>query len=158
MVKDVKENALISTSLLWVFSDYRLRSVPEKPTNAIERLFEKIVDQDPTLFDSELLAQDLGITVVTKELAASEGGLEALLMPMFNGGFRILIDPEPSPKNNREDIRRFRIGHEIGHTLFYDWQQSPLKNLLKAWVNDPRLERFCDEFSDALIENIPVME
>lgn len=101
------------------------------------------------------VVQALGWTVRQADLGASEGAHQALLVPMKDGKFEVVIDPAPAPDEEWavkldggcQGIRRSRIAHELGHAVFYG-PQSPPRRLL-PWSEEE--ERFCDTFALALL-------
>lgn len=100
-----------------------------------------------------------GAKVRVGELAASNGGLEALLVPLPDNEFGISVDPTPRggwdrvPRTLRQSLRRhrlrFRVAHELAHTFFYIRQQgaTPQRHLFDS----DEQEEFCDFFSRSLL-------
>lgn len=94
------------------------------------------------------------VRISTRRLTAASGGDEAMLL-VRPGGFDILVDPEP--KGGWQDDRttdterhrfRFRVAHELAHTVFYDrrWE-TPRRRL----GDSERQEAFADAFARALL-------
>jgi hypothetical protein len=93
------------------------------------------------------------------DLGVQTGGCEAVLAPRSDDRFVILVDPTPrdgwgsiTAPLRREIARhriRFRVAHELGHTLFYSRHpgQTPVRFRERA----PDEERFCDRFASALL-------
>lgn len=119
-----------------------------------------------SLADPAIIAQRLGILIRTREL---EGSLEALLIPMSGGGFHIVLHPGFKPRTEqfchsvgpKEQILQLlvnlRIGHELGHTFFYNWlphstKQPKRLRSVNWWSssNNPE-EVWCDRFAEALV-------
>lgn len=82
---------------------------------------------------------------------------EGLMIPS-RAGFRILV-----PDRLREPRRTLVIGHEIGHTLFYDRSQlipegsefSPSLPIRKdVWLLREKEERACDEIGERIVEHL----
>jgi hypothetical protein len=111
--------------------------------------------------DERELCRRGGFLLEEARLHAAEGRLEALLFPHPGNRFRIIVDTEPVggwskvPSESREELRRhrlrFRVAHEVGHTLFYDRSGAQPRPLV---ATSPGQETFCDEFARALL--VPV--
>lgn len=85
-------------------------------------------------------------------------GLEALLVPRAGDRFGLIVDPRPAcgwrarSEGDRATERqrlRFRIGHEIAHSFFYD--RSPTEYPTRRVADSPAQESFCDAFASALL-------
>jgi hypothetical protein len=97
--------------------------------------------------------------VVDRDLAAGGDGCQALLIPLRADRFRIVVDVTPrdgwagvaaSVRGEVADHRRrFRVGHELGHTFFYSRKPDALPR--RILEGSDREERFCDEFARALL-------
>lgn len=96
-----------------------------------------------------------GVRISRRRLAAAGGGDEAMLLAR-PGGFHILVDSEPrggwpdsghSTDTERHRFR-FRVAHELAHTVFYDrrWD-TPRRRL----GNSELQEAFADAFARALL-------
>jgi hypothetical protein len=109
--------------------------------------------------DVAALAAAAGVEIRETDLASVAGGSEALLIPLPRNGFRIAVDPTPRggwdnrDSSSRRDVRRqrirFRVAHELGHTLFYQRTPGEL-----PWRNHGRSEleeAFCDRFARGLL-------
>ncbi len=108
--------------------------------------------------DERELCRRGGFLLEEATLHAAEGRLEALLLPHAGDRFRVVVDTEPrggwarvAPERRAELHRhrlRFRVAHEVGHTLFYDRSGERPRPLV-----DPcsAQEAFCDEFARALL-------
>lgn len=94
----------------------------------------------------------------TEELGSDVGGAEAMLLPQELGGFCVLVDPRPfggwrATGSAREAScrrrLRFRVLHEVAHTLFYDLQpgRAPRR---RVGVTEAE-EVFCDRLAAALL-------
>lgn len=96
--------------------------------------------------------------VRTARLGGAEGMRQAMLIPLDDDRFSIAVDPVPvggwaaMPKQTQVSLRRqrlrFRIGHELAHTLTY-WRLGgrPRRHLFDS----PKQETFCDIFSSFLM-------
>lgn len=101
----------------------------------------------------------LGWRVEIAPLAADSDGQDALLIPSAHRSFALVIDPRPALREQwmrpqagwkgweLASIFEFRVGHELGHTLFYNYDLPPRRLLPFT----PEEERFCDAFSRALL-------
>jgi IrrE N-terminal-like domain len=97
--------------------------------------------------------------VVERDLAAAAGGSEALLIPMPGNRFRIAVDPTPRSGWDdyeipaRSDVTRhrmrFRVGHELGHTLFYERVDGEMPS--RTHGSSRQEEAFCDRFARGLL-------
>lgn len=112
------------------------------------------------LVDLPALCRKWRVSVQVTELSTANGGLEGLLMPLPNDRFGISVDPIPSggwssgiPQPLREDLLRhrvrFRIAHELGHTLFY--KRRPNAPPKRRLFDSPQQEMFCDRFARDLL-------
>jgi hypothetical protein len=117
----------------------------------LERLAAPLTDLDGIL--------DLGrLQVFDAQLSAEEGSQEAMLVPLPNDEFAISVDPTPRGGWDcvrpplRDELRRhrvrFRIAHEIAHTLFYARSAGEPR---RSVLDSPAQEAFCDEFARALL-------
>lgn len=109
--------------------------------------------------DVETIARRLGVEVVSAKLAATSGGQDALLVPRANGGFRIVVDPAVDretcteahhwrdPGDLKRAVWRWRLGHELAHTLFYRPGRPPRRR--RPWSSAE--EDFCDAVADELL-------
>jgi IrrE N-terminal-like domain len=98
------------------------------------------------------------VSVREAPLSGERGGQEALLTPLGDDRFAVVVDATPvggwpsiDGRMREELIRhrtRFRVAHELAHTLFY-WRHGdrPQRHLLDSASQ----ERFCDDFSRALL-------
>jgi hypothetical protein len=96
--------------------------------------------------------------VSTETLSAAGGQQEALLIPLDDNRFGICVDP--TPRGGWSKIRpalrpeverhrhRFRVAHELAHTLFYDRSGTRPRRLRPGSSEE---ESFCDEFARALL-------
>lgn len=108
--------------------------------------------------DEHALCRRGGFVLEEAKLHAAEGRLEALLFPWEGDRFRIVIDSEPRggwdrvEPERRAELRRhrlrFRLAHEVGHTLFYDRSGSRPRSVVRPSAAQ---EVFCDEFARALL-------
>src|SRR4051794_1777028 len=82
------------------------------------------------LLDLEPLLAAGNFRVQVADLQPERGGYEALLIPLRNDGFRIVVDPTPPDGWDHLDERaraivhrrrlRFRVAHEVAHGFFYE--------------------------------------
>jgi hypothetical protein len=122
-----------------------LRHVPAQ--GVAERLAQSVASQGPDSWDPLVLVERLQIPVRYQPLRAAEGGLEATIISNSTHGFEIVCDewlPDQTP-----DRLRFRVAHELAHTLFFDWANNPPRRV-NGWATAEE-ERFCDEFAEALL-------
>ena len=103
----------------------------------------------------------LGYRLKMDHLAADSDGQVALLIPSRRARFAVVVDPRLAAReawmavgvstDERLAIRHstlgFRVGHELGHTLFYDDRTPPRR--LREFSG--REEQFCDAFARALL-------
>ena len=93
-----------------------------------------------------------------RDLAAASGGPEALITPLPDGRMRICVDSEPKgswgdtdPELKRAIARqrtRFRVGHEVAHSFFYDRREGRSRRRHPA---NQAEEVFCDRFASSLL-------
>lgn len=98
-----------------------------------------------------------GWVVEVRPLRAAVGGLQACVLPSRKSQFVVWVDDRPSPAERAEvgsdergpqaPLARFRLAHELGHTLFYRPGTPPTRRA------EPRAseEAFCDLFAAALL-------
>ncbi len=96
--------------------------------------------------------------IIERDLSASEGGVEAVLIPQAGNRFRIWIDPTPPggwdkiPPKLRPAVRRhrlrFRVAHEIAHSFFYRRDGGEPHRVL---ADSPEQEEFADAFARSLL-------
>lgn len=95
-------------------------------------------------------------------LADRESSLQASLMPSTDHEFTITIDETPLARESWEvaflgsaaanaAVGRFRLCHEIGHTLFYRPPTSRGDRPRRVRPTDPAEEAFCDRFASGLL-------
>lgn len=94
----------------------------------------------------------LGWDVRVAPLGAADGGLQAMLMPRLSGGFALVVDPDPTPRQaaagtRREGLVEWRTAHEYAHTFFYARRAVPRRAVAPCVTE----ERFCDAFANALL-------
>jgi IrrE N-terminal-like domain len=110
--------------------------------------------------DLDRLCEAARAQVRQSPLAAVRGGQQALLTPLRDDRFGIVVDPTPpggwrpeesahSQSALRRRRTRFRIAHELGHTVFY-WRR-PGERPRRHLPDSPHQERFCDNFARALL-------
>jgi hypothetical protein len=93
-----------------------------------------------------------------RRLSAATGGDEGLLLPAPDGQFDLWVDPTPRggwesvPAHLRESLRRhrtrFRVAHEMAHSLFFERGHGTPRRRQR---NSVRQEQFCDAFASALL-------
>ena len=118
-----------------------------------------IQPQDPEgpILRLEPLCRAARVRVIKRDLGSVSGGAEAVLVPQPKDRFHIWVDPTPRggwqiAPTLRVAVRRhrlrFRVAHEIAHTLFYRRNGGEPDRLLG---DSPQQERFADEFARALL-------
>lgn len=128
------------------------------PGRMAEVLRSRLVD-DTQPVDVDAVARLLGCRVVQKQLSAHRN-VEAELRPDADkDGFQIAVDPTPrrgwdrTPARARARTarhrRRFRIAHELGHTLFFTRRRGYGPRRACPWVATE--EDWCDEFARRLL-------
>lgn len=105
-------------------------------------------------FDVEEVVRTFGWRIRVAELSTGGRGLEALLIPLPDGAFEVVIDAKPDALPGDEGfsagsalVRRLRIAHELGHSLFYS-HGKPARRLTRPTKDE---EEFCDEFARTLV-------
>jgi hypothetical protein len=96
--------------------------------------------------------------IIERDLSASEGGVEAVLIPQAGNRFRIWVDPTPPggwdkiPPKLRLAVRRhrlrFRVAHEIAHSFFYRRDGGEPHRVV---ADSPEQEEFADAFARSLL-------
>lgn len=136
-------------------------SPPELSTASAEHCAQVVrhIFAFPGALDPAELIHHCGWRIQIEALSAKQGGQDALLIPQAAPHrFLIVVDPELSTRERwmvhggeptedelaaAEATRRFRLAHEIGHTLFFD-RAIPPRRLTKP---SPQEEQFCDSFA-----------
>jgi hypothetical protein len=106
--------------------------------------------------------ETFGWTVELRTLRAPDGGLQACLIPSEQGGFVVWVDDRPSPsevaageeaeeRGQSSPLVRFRLAHELAHTLFYEAGSPPTRRTQPS----PDEEAFCDDFAALLLVERP---
>ena len=121
-----------------------LRCVPAQ--GVAERLAQSVASQGPDSWDPLVLVERLRIPVRYQPLRAAEGGLEAAIVSSLDHEFEIVCD-EWLPDQDSDRLR-FRVAHELAHTLFFNWSDNPPSRVSERTDEE---ERFCDEFAEALL-------
>lgn len=141
-----------------------LSAVPEaaaasKQAARARQLLAGGTDPRVPLRDLDGLCAAAGILIDRRQLRGAAGGIEATLTPLDGDRFGVVVDPEPPGGWGRighpavaADLERqrfrFRVAHELGHTLFYHRSgQRPRRRFAVT----PREEAFCDRFARALL-------
>jgi hypothetical protein len=99
----------------------------------------------------ERIVAALRWSVRAKDLGSRDGGHKALLIPLFDGGFSILIDPEPPNEANAPDRLnwwQWRVAHELAHSIFYRPGTPPKRAV--SYVREE--EEFCDGFAAGVLK------
>lgn len=115
--------------------------------------------EDAPVTDLSPFCRAAGASVRESVLSAAAGMQEASLVPVGGDRFAISVDPEPrggwsrrrSAELNRMVARhraRFRIGHELAHTLVF-WRGSDVPR--RHLHDSPQQEAFCDTFAGFLL-------
>lgn len=110
--------------------------------------------------DVEAVAEALRCGVVPPGPIGSTKTVEAELRPDPNSDhFLLRVDPTPKhrwtdlPATRRKTISRhrlrFRIGHELGHTFFFERREDAGPKRVRPWTVGE--EGWCDEFARALL-------
>lgn len=102
----------------------------------------------PRGLDPREICERFGWAIRSERLAALTGGQQAALLPRWTGGFTVVVDPDLTPAERAEQadaltVWRFRVAHELGHTLFYSETAPPRR----AFAPSRREEDFCDAFA-----------
>jgi len=105
----------------------------------------------------EEICRTAGIKLRLRRLRGKDDGLQAVLAAC-PGGFEVTVDTEPPGgwKSVPETIRpglhrhrlRFRVAHELAHTLFYD-RTTPRPHRIVP--DSTEQEAFCDVFARAFL-------
>lgn len=117
-----------------------------------------VAGQSNATTDLRSICATARVRVQTARLGGAEGRQEAMLVPLPGNRFGVSVDPTPRggwrriPVHLRKELRRhrlrFRIGHELGHTLFYSrGGDEPQRHLFDSAAQ----EEFCDSFSRELL-------
>lgn len=111
----------------------------------VERFTDILVTTAGTA-DAFVIAEQLSIPVRFCLLDGAAGGMVAALIPDIEHPFTVLC--ERAQPSDRADCVRFRVAHELAHTMFYDWSLCPPRQVRRGCVME---ERFCDTFAAALL-------
>lgn len=100
-----------------------------------------------------------GFRVIEREMEAADGGPEAVLLPRPGNRFHVWVDPTPPlgwdriAPGIRQTVRRqrlrFRVAHEIAHSLFYRRGRGVVPERLLG--DGEQQEKFADGFARALL-------
>ena len=114
--------------------------------------------ESPRLGDLHALCRTGRFRVIERQMGGHSGGSEAVLLPQPGNRFHIWVDPAPRggwdriAPSLRNDLRRhrlrFRVAHEIGHSLFYRRSGGEPCRILG---DSAEQERFADDFARALL-------
>lgn len=137
-----------------------LSAVPplDRAWELAESLLQRLDADDP-----EAPARHLGIEVRIAPIGAAVGRHQAMLIPRCGGRFVILCDSDPTPKESlafkrlfghqditawRDLLHRFRVAHEVAHTLFFTRRGDFPERLCRK---SAREEVFCDALALAFV-------
>lgn len=115
---------------------------------------------DPAgVLDPYRVCERFGWVVRLDRLDARTGGQQAALLPRWEGGFTLVVDPDLTPIErhaNAEtaDVLRLRVAHELAHTLFYS-ETAPPRRAIPASRAE---EDFCDAFAWALLFSTSLLQ
>lgn len=147
--------------MIYLPFEEELEEIPDVPN--LEKLAERVrrhCGQDRRRrLDLAPVCSVFGAIVRVAELGGREGGQEAVLVPLDEGRFGVVVDPTPRggwdriPPGVRLNLRRhrlrFRVGHELAHTFFYSRRSAgpPRRQLFDS----DEQEDFCDRFSRTIL-------
>jgi hypothetical protein len=139
-----------------------LRWVPERH-GAVEIALEirrqtlGLADEQP-LVDLDAAARAGNFRISLADLGSDRGGSEAMMFPDRCGALEIRVDPRPRGgwTDGNEPLRqqvahqraRFRVAHEMAHSLFYERTGHSARRH-RHWSQAE--EDFCDRFAAALL-------
>jgi hypothetical protein len=94
---------------------------------------------------------ELGWSIEMMDFDAALGGLQAVLLPVYTGGFRLIIDPNVTPEQKqaglaKHEVIRWRIAHEYAHTFFFGLTKVSTQRIPSSLPQ----ELFCDAFASAI--------
>jgi hypothetical protein len=115
------------------------------PHQELGRELGLLVSQKFGCVSAQVVAEHIGLKVRLRRLAARSRGLEAALVPTSPGTFVVLCDPWC----DSIDRLPFRIGHELAHTFFYEWDRDLPRRRVENSLEE---EAFCDAFAVGLME------
>ena len=141
----------------WTWPHRFLRSVPDE--TIARKIAEQVTKGASRYRDGRL---DISILCDRARARVSAEDLkdraQAYLMPCAGNRFEIQIDPARCGCEPQEvflvDRARLVVGHEIGHTFFYDRIAGavPRRRTMTRWLfTDPDEERWCDRFAEILL-------
>lgn len=147
--------------MIFPLFEEELEEIPDGPD--LEELAQRVRrhcgQQWRRRLDLAAVCGAFGATVRVAELGGREGGQEAMLVPLEEGGFGVVVDPTPRggwgrvPSGVRPNLRRhrlrFRVGHELAHTFFYS--RRPGGPPRRQLFDSDEQEDFCDRFSRSLL-------
>lgn len=127
-----------------------LVAIPKTP-DAVAGLAQRVrlrAERETTRVDLDGICKASSIDVEVR--AMENTTIESLLIPSMSGGFSVIVREQAirgySTSNTAHRLR-FRVAHEIAHSLFYDDGFPPRR----AIRHSPEEELFCDEFARALL-------
>ncbi len=107
----------------------------------------------PDGFDVWSAVRARGWQADLRPLRAPDGGIEACTIPSALYGFRFMVDDRVAGqlgpgRGEQSEVARFRLAHEVGHTLFFRPGTPPSRRVPPTEDE----ERFCDDFATALLQ------
>jgi hypothetical protein len=115
-------------------------------------------DAEP--IDVDLVAEELGCRLRRPRQRNRGSVVEATLRPLASAD-RFVIEVDPAPRHGWTDLpaavrealsrhrRRFRVGHELAHTFFFERAAGRGPSRMQAWTAEE--ERWCDGFANTLL-------
>lgn len=113
--------------------------------------------RDRVPFDPADACAKAGCRLEQRRLGGARRGLQALLVPR-DDHFEVIVDPEPPGGWSQVAAAlraplathrvRFRVAHELAHTLFFARDPSSLRRVA---ADSDEQEAFCDAFARALL-------
>lgn len=126
---------------------------------SVRRLVLGTRDVSAPILDLAPFLAAAGVAAEVRDLGASAGGCEAVVAPHDHDGFVVLVDPTPASgwaegsEATRTALKRrrvrFRIAHELAHTLFY--ARTPGGRPRRFQGRSAAEELFCDRFAASLL-------
>lgn len=155
MAEQIPNRHIESTTGEFAWPDARFKTAPpaEDATPLAQAAREKFCDESGVV-DVEMAAKAAGATINMRALGAHIGLLQASLTPKKDG-FDLWLDTRTTHIDAHEtthSVLRYRIGHELGHTFFYEREPARPRRLPAS--RSYREEKFCDQFAqDMLLPN-----
>lgn len=122
-------------------------ALPAVPTRAVALyLADWVRERLPSKAPASELATLLRIPVKLKSLRRTSTRLHALLVPDRTDRFIIICNSSGGDVLSPQ--QQFRVGHELAHTLFYDWSTPIPRRTMSCTEAE---EHFCDAFARRLM-------